>query len=315
METEQRLTNLFHLLKERHADTRAEVLLWQAMCHGLQKSDFVVSNSRFFERAYTRDLSGAVKVEDEWRRSFAEVQLTRAGLYDMLPESLFFQPDSRDFQRRAGAAEMAAQYQQNKIKEKEQRRFFQPFENEFFYQQLQLEREEINLLDALRNRMMNRFLADFWNLPAELPIGVTASLILLIPYAHLVNGNTALMNECLELLLDEPVTVTLKAAPPTIADTSLQVGLGAQQLGDSMICGTSFMEDYPVLHYHIGPLQNSTVTGYLEGGMQYLLLETFNRFFAPAEADIITEIAIQKESGGMRFDSEEQPVLGYTSVL
>lgn len=315
METEQRLHQLIHLLQQRSTDVKAEVLLWQAMCDGLQRTDFVVNNNRFFERPYAKDILNATMVEDEWRRSFAEIQLTRAGFYDMLPESLFYQPETRDFQRRAGAAEMAAQYQQNKLKEKETRRFFQPFENEFFYQQLQLEREEINLLDALRNRMMNRFLADFWNLPAQLPVAVTASFILLIPYAHYINGNTALMNQCLELLLEEAVTVTVKAPQATIADASLQGGLGVQQLGDSMICGNSFMEDYPVLHYHIGPLQKSTVTGYLEGGMQYLLLETFNRFFAPAEADIITEIAIQKESGSMCFDSEEQPVLGYTSVL
>ncbi|GGH80319.1 hypothetical protein HNQ91_004867 [Filimonas zeae] len=315
METEQRLAHLLRLLQHRNHDTRAEVLLWQAMCDGLQRTDFVVNNNRFFERPYTKDILGATMVEDEWRRSFAEIQLTRAGFYDMLPESLFFQPDSRDLQRRAGAAEMAAQYQQNKLKEKEVRRFFQPFENEFFYQQLQLEREEIHLLDALRDRMMNRFLADFWNLPAALPVSVTASFILLIPYAHMINGNTALMQDCLELLLNEPVKITVKAPLPTTADASLQGRLGVQQLGDSMICGTTFMEDYPVLHYRIGPLHNSTVTGYLEGGMQHLLLDTFNRFFAPAEADIITEIAIQKESGSMRFDSEEQPVLGYTSVL
>lgn len=315
METQQRLLNLLNLLEQRNTDVRAEVLLWQAMCDGLQQTDFVVSNSRFFERPYTKDVLSASLVEDEWRRSFAEIQLTRAGLYDMLPESLFFQPDSKDFQRRAGAAEMAAQYQQNKQKEKELRRFFQPFENEFFYQQLQLEREEIHLLDALRNHMMNRFLADFWNLPAKLPVAVTASLILLIPYAHVINGNTPLMKQCLELLLEEPVAVTLKAPLPTTADASLQGGLGMQQLGDSMICGNTFMEDYPVLHYRIGPLQKSPVTGYLEGGMQHLLLETFNRFFAPAEADIITEIDIQKERGSMCFDGEEQPVLGYTSVL
>lgn len=315
METEQRLQHLLDLLQQRDTDVRAEVLLWQAMCNGLQRTDFIINSNRFFERAYAKDIAGAGVVEDEWRRSFAEVQLTRAGLYDMLPESLFFQPENRDFQRRWGAAEMAAQYQQNKIKERELRKFFQPYENEFFYQQMQLEREETGLLDALRNRMMNRFLADFWDLPVALPVSVAASFMLLIPYAHFINGNIALMNQCLELLLNEPVVVTVKAPLSTIADVSLQAGLGAQQLGDSMICGTSFMEDYPVLHYHVGPLQRTPVTGYLEGGQQHLLLDTFNRFFAPAEADIIIEIAIQKESGSMCFSSEEQPVLGYTSVL
>lgn len=309
------LTLLYELLQQRDTDVKAEVLLGHVMSNGLQRSDFVVKNSRFFEREFAKDIIAADIVEDEWQRRFAEIQLTRPGFYDLLPESLFFQPDNRDLQKRAGAAEMAAQYQQNKVKEKELRQFFQPFENEFFHQQLLLEKEELALLDALNNRPLNRFLANFWDLPVSLPANAIASFILLIPYAHYINGNVPLMQQCLQLLLNEQVVVSRKEPVPVAAGEALQAGLGHQSLGNDMICGSSFTEDYPVLHYNIGPLQHSPVTAYLEGGVQYLLLETFNRFFIPAEADIITDIQIEKNSGSMQFDAHHQPILGYSSIL
>lgn len=314
MDTDQ-LQYLLDLLKQRNTDVRAEVLLWQAMCAGIPAGELLVKHSRFFEREYVKDITGSELVEDEWHRRYLEIQLARPGFYDMLPESLFFQPDSRDLVRRASVADMAAQYQHNKWKERDLRRFFQPFENELFHQQVQLEKEEVALLDALNNQVLNRFLSHFWGLPAELPASVAASFILLLPCAHLINGNPELMQQCLSLLLGEEVRVTIKPAAAIEVDAALNSGLGYQQLGDSMICGTSFMEDYPVLQYYIGPLGHTPVSGYIEGGVQFLLLETFNHFFAPAGADIITEVAIEKESGGMSFTAEEQPVLGYTSVL
>lgn len=315
METIDQIQQLFSTLQQRSSDIKPEVLLWQAICSGIPQNAFVVKNNHFFEREFVSDLVEADIIEDDWQRRFLELSLSRPGLYDMLPESLFFQPDNIELHRKPGAAEMAAQYQQNKLKERELRKFFQPFENELFYQQLQLEKEESALLDTLRNKVLNRFLADFWGLPAALPAEVAASLIILIPYAHLINGNIPLMQQCLSLLLRETVTVTVKKAPATQVDTSLNSGIGHQQLGNDMICGTSFMEDYPVLHYQIGPLRHTPVTGYIDGGSEYLLLETFNNYFAPIEADIITEIVIEKESGSMRFDMYDQPVLGYSSVL
>lgn len=315
MEPKAGIQQLWEALRERDADIRAEVLLCQSMQNGVAAHSFVVKNNRFFETEFSRDTCQAEIIEDEWNRHFLEVQLSRPGLYDMLPESLFFQPDNREFHRKSGAADMAAQYRQQKAKEKELRRFFQPFENEFFYQQLQLEKQESALLDALNNAALNRFLAKFWNLPSALPAHTIASFMLLIPHAHRINGNVALMQDCLRLLLREEVTVKRQPSGYTRVNDDLEQGMGGLQLGDNMICGNSFMEDYPVLHYKIGPLKYTNVSGYLEGGAQLLLINTFNQYFTPAEADIDIEVAIEKESGNMCFTEQDAPVLGYSSVL
>jgi hypothetical protein len=301
-------------LQQRSTDIKAEVWLNQAIDNGLLPSDVVVLNNRFFEREFTQDISNTNIVEADWLNHYLEVQLSRPGLYDMLPEGLFFQPKAADMQRVLSVAEMAAQYRANKIKEREIRRFFQPLENEFFHQQVQLEREEMRLLDGLKEGKLNRFFLQFWDLPEALDTSLAISLLLLLPYAHQIAGNIGLMQQALSLMLQEPVFIKRGRPQPTAVNDLVQP-LGMQALGDTMVCGTEFMEDYPVLEYQVGPLKNSTVTSYLTGGENELLIQTFNRFFAPLDADITVEIEIEKSSATMEMSETVQPILGYTSVL
>lgn len=301
-------------LQQRQADVKAEVWLNQAMENGLHTSDFVATNDLFFEREFSRDISKTELVEADWLNQYLELHLSRPGLYDLLPEGLFFQPKMADMQRVLSVAEMAAQYRVNKSKEKEIRRFFKPFENEFFYQQLQLEKEEIRLLDGLQEGRLNRFFLRFWDLPEALELTLSISFLLLLPYAHQIAGNIGLMQQALSLLLQEDVLIK-SGQPQATPVGQLVQPLGMQALGDTMVCGSEFIEDYSVLVYQVGPLKNTMVTSYLTGGENELLIHTFNRFFAPLEADISVQIEIEKGQASMEMSETAQPILGYTSVL
>lgn len=162
---------------------------------------------------------------------------------------------------------------------------FLPIENDFFWQRVQLEVEETDLLQNLQTGVLSTF------------FGATSSLL---PYAHKIAGDLSLTAQCLEALLQEPVQVSTKDAPMTKA---FNLVLGNQQLAIDMVCGEQFMEDHPVLQFTIGPLQHSSLTDYLTGGCRAPLLETFYSFFVPAEATVITQI-----------QATQQMVLGYTTL-
>jgi predicted component of type VI protein secretion system len=95
----------------------------------------------------------------------------------------------------------------------------------------------------------------------------------------------------------------------------MEKGLGQQSLGDDMVCGNSFMEEYPAYCYTIGPLEQGNVSACLPGGALYTVLETFNRFFVPAEASTETEITIDMQTAGMILGPGREPILGYSSML
>ncbi|GAB3012983.1 hypothetical protein GCM10027051_15230 [Niabella terrae] len=311
---QERLYDLMQLLESRSVDLRAEVLVHHLMEGGLGAQEFVVKQQEFFSREYVKDISRAQMVENEWYVYYLELELSRAGFYDMLPESLFHQPQTKAFRERAGVSEMINSYKVNAEIEKGVRKFFQPLENEYFQQQLMLEKEEVSLLDALRNRALTAYFLKFWGLPVSFGAREAASFLLLLPYASQINGNIPLTEACLKLLLKEQVSIRRKAPEPIQVQDDAITRMG-QPLGDYMVCGTEFFEDYPVLSYEIGPLKHSRVSDYIEGGGKEALIRVFNEYFAPVEADITIEIIMDKKTPGMSFEDGVEVILGYSSIM
>src|SRR3981081_4199074 len=89
---------------------KAETILAHAAAEGFPREDLVIGMGRFFERAYGNDIADAALLEDEWLNALVQIELSRPGFYDMLPEGLFFQPAGAEYNSKMGVAEMAALY-------------------------------------------------------------------------------------------------------------------------------------------------------------------------------------------------------------
>lgn len=295
-------------------DVKAEPQLLLAMEKGLLPDDFMVSCDGLFRREYSRDIVTTEVKENARKQAVLELHLSRAGLYDQLPEGLFFQLPQRG-SRTLSATDMAADYKFNKKKEEEIRRFFLPFENDFFLHRMQVENEEATLLEGLQSGILNDYFIKFWNLPASIPRQFIIPLILLLPYAYKIAGDIKLTAECLQQLLGEEIQIRKVQAPMINADALGAPPMGEALLGVDLICGDHFWEGTPCLEIEIGPLQHSTIADYLESGDRYTLLETFNRFFIPAGIDTAIAVQVMPDKLHMTLQENDGPVLGYSSIL
>lgn len=300
-------------LQQTPWDIKAESQLLLAIKQGMGVDDFLVCCDKVFKREFSKDVISADLKDDAKKQSFLEFHLSRTGLYDQFPEGLFFQIAQRE-SRYLTTDDMVLDYKQNSKKEEEIRRFFLPFDNDFFLQRLQLEQEETMLLEGLRSGILNDYFIRFWDLPAAIPKAFMAPLILLLPHAHKIAGDLKLTSQGLGYLLKEDVNLVQKFAPVCSAG-SVPLLLGSGLLGVDMVCGDEFFEDNPVIEIEIGPLKNSHVKDYLEGGKRFVLLETFNRFFIPAGLDTITTVKVSSEKQDMLLERGAEPVLGYSTVL
>jgi hypothetical protein len=314
MEHNQLLERLHREIEKIPCDIKAEALLALALKNGLSMEDFMISCNSFFYREFKKDILSAEIIEDVNRKSLLQLYLTRSGMYDQLPEGLFYQPDKTKSQP-SDAAGMAAEYKRNKQKEQEIRRFFTPFENEIFLQRLQLEMEEARLLQGFQSRILNEYFINFWGISRNIDESFVIPLIRLLPYAHKIAGDPDLTCHSLQLILNEQVSVRKLTAWITVAQQNNMYELGKQQLGIDMVSGEQFMEDHTIIEFTIGPLKNSQVTDYLEGGSKEEFLKTFYSFFIPVEAEVITMINVASRNRFMVLQSVEEPVLGYTSTL
>lgn len=301
---------LYQELAELPYDVKAEVAICQAIDNGLSKEDFIIFLNTFFEREYNKDIADAELIVDEWGREFLQLDLSRPGFYDLLPEGLFFQPEQKDYSGSAvNATEMAVQYRKDKAKEKEIRKFFRPFEHEFFYLQVMNEYEEVALL-----RQFNKPVPDIWDFPQALNRRLVHSFLLLLPYAHQIAGNIFLMEKAMQLMMGEKIKIVKKISPAVPVENEV-IKLGYSNLGTDMICGDEFWEDSLMLEYKIGPLDKYDLSDFLNGGKGQLFIDNFNRFFAPLDADIQITIEIDKLHDDILLDTEDLPVLGYSTIL
>ncbi|GGB00712.1 type VI secretion system baseplate subunit TssG [Puia dinghuensis] len=292
---------------------KAEALVAHVVAGGYPREAFTIATGRFFERAYANDLTAADWILDKWHNGRVHLQLSRPGFYDLLPEGLFFQPAGSEYNNAMGVTEMAALHRWNRNRETGIRNFFQPFEHAGFYQLLQLEEEERAL--GLEQGMLHRFFRAFWEIPDAVDDAAAGFFNLLIPHAYRITGCLPLMEQSLQLLLGKETAIQLVQPKPIRIDRQLEKGLGASALGDDTVCGNTFLEEYPVYKYVIGPLAATEVTAYLPGGDRYAVIETFNRFFVPAEADTETELEIDRATLEMQLEPGREPVLGYSSIL
>jgi hypothetical protein len=299
----------FNELSANLYDIKAEALANQALQHDLHPDDFVVQPDGRFYREYRSDLYAFNKIDDAWLHQLLQLRLSRSGLYDLVPEGLFHQPYN-GARSNSSAADMAAQSRTDRKKEQAARKFFQPVENSFFSQRVMLEQEEENLLAGMDSGLLNDYFFTFWEFPEGLNKTSAMLLVLLLPYAHAITGDIALMQDCLEILLQEKITISLiPAGDCTAPGNASSMGMG--ELGNDLVCGQTFTEDYPCLQYNIGPLQNTKPVDYCTGGDNDLLLQVFNNYFAPAEADIIINVEVDRTKALVELNAHESPILGY----
>jgi Type VI secretion, TssG len=301
-------------MKKAGWDVKAEPQLLLALEKGLLPDDFMVSCDGLFKREYSRDIIATELKEDAGKQGVLELHLSRSGLYDQLPEGLFFQSVQKGA-RNTTAADMASDYKFNRKKEEEIRRFFLPFEHDFFLQRMQAEKEEAMLLEGLQSGILNDYFIKFWDLPPSIPKTFIVPLILLLPYAYKIAGDSLLTAQCLQQLLQEEVTLQKKQGNLLDAQSVGAPPLGNAQLGVDMICGQQFWDGTPYIDIEIGPLKKSNIADYLEGGKRFVLLETFNRFFIPAGVDTHISVKVKTEKLNMVLDEKNAPVLGYSSIL
>ncbi len=312
MQTYQILENAQQEITQMAFDIKAEPVLLQVMQKGVRPEDLMISNSRFFRRGYSRDVVETV-IRDDSRGEVLELILSRAGLPDHLPEGLFFQ-QSRGNRRLITVADMTSDHRENKKKEEEIRRFFQPVEFDLFLQRLKLEEEECSLLESMQTGMLATYFNNFWHFPDEIPRRFKASFMLLLPYASRIAGDRLLTAQSLQFLLREEVSIC-QALTGMQECADGQPALGDGRLGMDMVCGASFWEGDISWEMVTGPLLYSTVADYLPGGDRFELLALFKDFFIPAGVELVSTIRPPAENMHMKLETGREPVLGYSSMI
>ncbi len=255
---------------------------------------------------------GVDRLEDDGRYDWLQLRLSRIGLYDLLPEGLFHQ--SSPGNRQHSAAEMAAASKLDKKKKIQSVNSFNPGAPVLpATHTTGSSRRKI----TGRDRWQYAERLFFFRLATSQSASCQSRRHAGFAACRMLAGSPVtsdLMQDCLEILLHEQVRISTYRPGTSFADTE-PAGLGSAMLGNDLVCGQSFDEDYPCLLYTHRPIA-AYITGIVYSrGEQELLLQVFDNFFAPVDADIRIDLEIDPAKAVIRLSGEESPILGYSTTL
>jgi hypothetical protein len=312
------LEHQINLINSYPSDIRAEVLIADLILEGLSPAELLIFFKSSFKRGYSNDILKVEKLITNNVKEILGISLTRDGLYDLLPEGLFHA--SPDAALSSGKG-MASDSKKDARIEEETRKFFLPFENEFFYQRVQLELQERLILQKLNDNTLEDFFLDFWKIDRSLPKELIVKLCTVLPFIRDIVGDLKMTASCLGAILEEEVTHTIQYASKSYTETRIDQDndgcfLGKTSLGVSSVIGTNSPESCKLIRFSIGPLKRTGIDPYLENGDFARFIDCFFSYFIPMEMDAEFDVIMPEELQMFVLDSERaNTIIGYSTVI
>jgi len=300
-------------------DINAEVVIADIIERGFDFNNLMIKHVGLFKRNFSKDIQDAYF---DVLRNLLVVTVSRDSLYDVLPYGLFHEMFS-NFNRDKRKVEF------DKLKQEEEnaRKFFLPFDNEFFNQYVGL---ELELREYFRNpdRFFQRILFLSKTIPAKDAIKLTTYVL----FADKVIGDAQLTAMLLADLIGEEVHCIEKFCDDefrfNVKDNLQQKLDDGISLGVDFTSGNAIKEGKNVWQFtvHLGNEKN--IEKYLNPKTNSVmeLIHLFYEYFIPIEVEVNTNI-VSKDVSQLYLEEyfEKQSVhqtnepvpcfLGYNTII
>lgn len=296
-------------------DLKVEAHIANLIESGIE-NPFYLHPKGIFNRNFRKDiLDQRIEIDDEGDIFGIHLDISREGLFDMLPEGLFHRTEIRDPFKRVN--DMVDEYKRHQKEEADARKFFSPLEQAFYRLRLLVEIKEREALkgfsDVSQQKVIREKLGVFQEAltPVQLMI-----LLYLLPISYRIVGDFETTSKCFEAILGEQVQIFYAQPEKNQGEKTNEIGLGETSLGVNFVVGSTFFDFIPSIEIVIGPIPSKKVVDYLENGASDKIVSMLCDYFIPVELKVNTKIEIEQED--QLFDlSEEKNLsrLGFTSTI
>jgi len=299
----EELDDILDELKSFYNDINAEVIVSEILKNtSINLEDIVIKNQSTFKRSFRRDILDVGPIEDD----ILPVYLSRNGIYDQSPEGFFHKIGRNN--SKSSFSEMRKTF---KEEEKEARHFFSPFENEFFHQQLNIEKNEQDLIQDIL-ALKDDFLKDFWKIDQNFPHEYLLRLFKFLPHSSKIIGNIELARICLEKLIEKEVIIRKRNYPKS---SQQNIFFQGQHLGrDFTLCGDDQDALFPTLEVEISMDNCESLNQTLEDNRLLKVVNVFYEYFFPIEYEIKTRFKVLQITP-FSLNPTNQPIVGLTTQI
>ena len=291
-------------------DLSAELLFDMLLKNKNDDLNIVLKPNGVFFRKYSKDtMNVATDVNDY---DVLNIDISRDGFYDILPESI-----THNYRNRDQRNDASQEFKIRKKEEKEARHFYSPLENELFRFRHQIEKYESDFFSKISTNGIADIIRMILGVEDNIPDLLTVKMF----YALMKQkGNAGQSVEDISLILEkilgEKVSFTSKNIRLENAN-DIEEGSGDMIMGITTTLQSSqeiFLKKY---NFNIGPLKNpDNLPNYFDQQVLQNFLNTFFNLFLPFQVQYSFEIQLNAEDEVFSMDDTiYKSRLGISTVI
>ncbi|ADB40092.1 type VI secretion system baseplate subunit TssG [Spirosoma linguale] len=294
-------------------DFKAELLAASLADQQIPPERIIINPTGLYNRAYSKDI---LEMND-WLLEgstfiYNRIDTPREGLFDMLPQYLFFPP--KDLSKLADTDQTLDTIRQDRDHERQARLFFLPFDAELNYlRTLAVQHESAVEHPDTARTIIDQF-AEQWPIIKDMNRMQTGLFLQVLPWMHLLRSNLVWLSQFLQVFFAVPVKVEAghQIYQSTQADGDLPT-LANCRLGIDAVIGDRFDDGRNGVQIIIGPVPDAQVPLFLPHAQSIALLHTLVNYFLPVSIDF--SVSVLTSPKAQDAPQPNDVYLGYTSFL
>ena len=296
-------------------DFRVEAVAANILKYYDAEADIYIKRIGLNDRAYLKDIKGITTSSYDLDEENIIIETYREGIYDYLPEGVFHPPSLGASSTNIDS--VVREIRKQKGVEEDARKFFQPFELEFFYTHVSALLKESEFDAENKTNALLEFACELWPVLRKIDLKSAKILVHILPFIHEVRGNKNWIEKFLSAFLNVPVNISF--LPNIVEEQDDKEGitaLGNARLGVTFIPTGKHMDGDRNWMINIGTIPYNEIHRYIPGSSFRELLRELYDFFTPVSVKIFENFITEKkdESFVLSVDNELNR-LGYSTFL
>lgn len=293
-------------------DFKAEILAASFASQQIAPERIIINPTGLYNRAYSKDIEDV----SDWLLEgstfiYNRIDTPREGLFDMLPQYLFFKPqESADLEN---ADKILDDIRRDRDDERQARLFFLPFDAELNYlRTLSVHYDtSVDHLDSAA-AIIDQF-AEHWPILKTMSRVQAGTFLQILPWLHQLRSNLPWFSRFLQLFFGVPVHIEAGRRLRESTQADDLPTLSTCRLGIDTVLGDRFDDGRNGVQIVIGPVPDAQIAAFLPHTKTLTLLHDLIDYFLPVSSEISVSVQTQPS-----FPDASQPVvtyLGYNAFL
>lgn len=295
-------SNEFQYVNSLSTDYLSEAIIASLIEKGIDVNSIKIVRVGNARSSVGKDIE-RICLEPDWENEdndCIKIYVNREGLYDILPEGIFFQGnakmDSEDIKI------VVEQIKKQRREENDIRKFFSVFENEIDLILVQTQLLERKIDRNSTHPDFAKIFTEFWPIINLMTLKQSVLFMRIIPIIHRIRGNNKSIEKALTLLIGLPIQV--KSIIKEKKATQMYK-LGECRLEGNMVIGNTMYDGLHDMQVIVNEIPQNRIAEFLKNGKSFQIIRKMIDMLFPADMEVEIKLNAKQSEASFQLSNKE----------